>query len=243
MNKNPDSRMKILALETVDISASVALMENMEIIGTKFLSPRQRSAQFLNVAVTELLKEAGWRPTEVELVALPVGPGSFTGLRVGVTFAKTFSYITGAAAVGLNTLDILAANAPAEFRKISVALDAQRGEVIVRDYEETSSDAALFHHMKPLGEMRLLNFETWTKTLEPGMAVTGPILARKGGFLPADVPRVPEEFWQISPILVGKMAWERFSSGQADSIWEMLPIYSRPSAAEERLMEARKKPI
>ncbi len=251
--------MKILALETLDVSASVVLMEDMEVVREVTLTADQRSAQFLTPAVTGLLADAGWEPREVALVALPVGPGSFTGLRVGVTFAKTFAYVTGAAVLGLNTLDVLAESAPPEFRRVAAVMDAQRGDVITRTYvaenaENASAGACenaetpCFSRMKPWDDMRLADFDAWVAFLareaetDGKIAVTGPILARKKAFLPRTVECVPEECWRITPVTVGRMARERFLAGQRDSLWDMLPIYARRSAAEERRLEKSASP-
>ena len=223
--------MKLLALETVDISASAAILEDAEVIREISLPPEKKSAQFLTPMISELLNDAGWTPADVELVALPIGPGSFTGLRVGVTFAKTFAYITGSAVIGLNTLDILAAAVPECFPYVSAVMDAQRNQVIARKYTGKT----------PCDEMRLLDFDAWAATLDAQTAVTGPILKRYGKLLPAEIPQVPEEFWRISPAFIGKMAYEMFLASRRDSVWDMLPIYARQSAAEERLMEARRK--
>lgn len=228
--------MKTLALETVDMAASVALMEAGETVREVTLAEGQRSAQFLTPAVMRVLAEAGWRPADVALVALPVGPGSFTGLRVGVTFAKTFAYVTGAAVIGLNTLDVLAESVPQGCGKVVAAMDAQRGDVITRTY------ALRDGRRVPCDEMRLVAFDAWLAGLAEmsaveEIAVTGPILAKKQAFLPPGAVCVPEECRRISPVVVGRMARERFLAGQSDSIWDLLPIYARRSAAEERRME------
>ena len=59
------------------------------------LDPTRRSAQTLAPAIATLLDAVEWRPADVELVAVATGPGSFTGLRIGVTTAKAFAYAAG----------------------------------------------------------------------------------------------------------------------------------------------------
>jgi len=86
---------RILALETSDTAGSAALLDGERLLAEKLLAQGQRSARALAPAVRELLTDAGWQPKDVELVAVTVGPGSFTGLRVGVTTAKAFAYAAG----------------------------------------------------------------------------------------------------------------------------------------------------
>ncbi len=66
----------------------------------------------------------------MKLVAVAVGPGSFTGLRVGVTTVKLFAYAVGAEVLGINTLEVIAAQAPDEIGDVWAVLDALRGEII-----------------------------------------------------------------------------------------------------------------
>jgi tRNA threonylcarbamoyladenosine biosynthesis protein TsaB len=119
--------LNILALETTDLAGSVATWADGRLFRELSLPSHQRSAQSLAPAIGDVLAQTGWRPTDVNLVAVTVGPGSFTGLRVGVTTAKTLAYCCGAAVVGLDTLEVLAAAAPNGFTRLAVAVDAQRG--------------------------------------------------------------------------------------------------------------------
>lgn len=141
--------MKLLAIETADLYGSVALTDD----GRTFLSddlPRdQRSAESLVPAIGKLLARSGWKPSDLDVLAVAVGPGSFTGLRVGVTVAKTLAFAVDAQTVGVGTLETLSTRVAADREPIcaslreyfdvlppnqtgfvlSAAVDAQRGEV------------------------------------------------------------------------------------------------------------------
>ncbi|MEX0712672.1 MAG: tRNA (adenosine(37)-N6)-threonylcarbamoyltransferase complex dimerization subunit type 1 TsaB, partial [Pirellulales bacterium] len=91
--------MRILALETSGKSGSVAVLRGDVLLAEEPLEPSQRSAQSLAPAMRQLLEAVAWTPRDVQLVAVTLGPGSFTGLRVGVTTAKTFAYAVGAVVV------------------------------------------------------------------------------------------------------------------------------------------------
>ena len=102
--------MRILALETTDKTGSVAAIDDDNLLAELMLDHTQRSAQSLAPAMQRLLKQVGWLPADVQLVAVSVGPGSFTGLRVGVTTAKVFAYAVGAEVLGIDTLEAIAGN-------------------------------------------------------------------------------------------------------------------------------------
>ena len=84
--------MRLLALETSGMSGSVATLASGGKPQVVRLPATERSARGLAPAVREAVRLAGWKPTEVGVVAVTVGPGSFTGLRIGVTTAKTLAY-------------------------------------------------------------------------------------------------------------------------------------------------------
>ncbi|OHB85019.1 MAG: tRNA (adenosine(37)-N6)-threonylcarbamoyltransferase complex dimerization subunit type 1 TsaB, partial [Planctomycetes bacterium RBG_16_64_12] len=112
--------MKVLALETTERVGSVAAMDDGNLLCELKLCPKQRSAQSLAPGIKMLLERVGWQPTDVDLVATTVGPGSFTGLRVGVTTAKSFAYGVQADILGVDTLEVIAAAAPAHVQTLSV---------------------------------------------------------------------------------------------------------------------------
>ena len=95
--------MRILALETVAAAGSIASWMTSVSSRSPNLTPRAARTD-AGSGIAELLKRGGWRPTDVELVAVAIGPGSFTGLRIGVTTAKAFAYAVGCKVVGVNSL-------------------------------------------------------------------------------------------------------------------------------------------
>ena len=88
------------------------MAEDGRVIGQRVLPEKSRTAQALVPAIRSQFDAAGWKPTDVQLIAVTQGPGSFTGLRVGITTAKTFAYAVSAQVIGVNTLLALAEQAP-----------------------------------------------------------------------------------------------------------------------------------
>lgn len=228
--------MKILAIETVDVSASAAILEDETVLEAVHLDPKQRSAQFLAPAVRQLLTSQGWKPTDIELIAVVQGPGSFTGLRVGIAFAKVFAYAVGADVIAFNTLDLLAVQVPENVEHLSAALDAQREQVVTKNYVRNSESGVL----EPESPMKILDQEDWLENLPENIWITGPILAKIAKKLPENVHLVPSECWTPSVETMGKAAFRLYQEGRRDDIWNLLPIYSRPAAAEERRIQKEK---
>ena len=221
--------MKILALETTERIGSVAVLHDDKLLKELTLGAKQRCTQSLAPAIKALLQDVQWQPSEVGLVATTVGPGSFTGLRVGITTAKTFAYATGADILGIDTLDAIATAVPREVQTLCVAIDAQRGQV----------SAACFER-QPDGQIEatvpgeLVDVDAWLDSLPKGCSVASPLLDKLKGRLPEQVLALPPEFWRPTAAAVGLLAARHYAQGRRDDLWQLVPRYSRRSAAEEK---------
>ncbi|MCA9248351.1 MAG: tRNA (adenosine(37)-N6)-threonylcarbamoyltransferase complex dimerization subunit type 1 TsaB, partial [Planctomycetales bacterium] len=121
--------MRTLALETSERVGSLAAFDGDQLVASFELAADQRTAAVIGSAVGDLLHRASWRPADVQLVAVTSGPGSFTGLRIGVTFAKTFAFAVQAEVLACDTLDVIAAGCPESQRVLWTATNAQRQQV------------------------------------------------------------------------------------------------------------------
>src|SRR5215831_14854533 len=126
---------RMLLIETSGRAGAVALAEGAALLSTRRLDETRHQARDLAPAVAELLAAAGWKPRDVSAVVVSRGPGSYTGLRVGVMSAKTFAYAAGCALLAIDTFAAIAAQAPAEAAPLDVIADAQQDRVYVQRYE------------------------------------------------------------------------------------------------------------
>jgi tRNA threonylcarbamoyladenosine biosynthesis protein TsaB len=181
-------------------------------------------------ALRTLLDAAGWEPASLGLVAVTVGPGSFTGLRIGVTTAKAVAYATGAELIGVNTLAALAAQPPKSESPLWTIMDAQRGELFVSKFTLEQSG-----NIVSACDTTIESRGAWLAKLCEGDRVTGPALRRMALPFPSGVTMVPEEYWQPTAVSVGRVGWSSFCGGQRDDVWKLLPQYYRLSAAEEKV--------
>jgi tRNA threonylcarbamoyladenosine biosynthesis protein TsaB len=224
--------MRILALETTEKIGSVAVADDCKILVELDLDHTQRSAQSLAPAMQAALKQAGWRPGDVQLTAVSIGPGSFTGLRVGVTAAKVFAYAVGGEVLGVDTLEAIAAAAPDDVTEVSAAVDAQRGQVAARRFARRSDG-----WFEPLGPERLIDVDAWIEELPQGMAATGPALVKLADRLPSGMRVLDAKHWTPRASAVARLAARDYALGRRDDLWQLIPHYSRRSAAEEKLVQ------
>jgi tRNA threonylcarbamoyladenosine biosynthesis protein TsaB len=219
------------------MTGGVAVAVDDKVLAESDLEPRQRSAQSLAPAIKAVLAHIGWQPRDVGLVAVTVGPGSFTGLRVGVATAKVFAYAAKAKVLGIGTLEVIAAAAPPEIDKLSVAIDAQRGDVVARDFQRGAAGG-----LESLGQHRLLPQAEWLTGLPPGFAVAGPVLKKWTEPFPPGIEILPADLWQPTAANVARLAYHDYCAGRRGDPLRLLPVYSRPSAAEEKLAKSCKSP-
>lgn len=135
--------MRILALETATRSGSVALLDGERLVER----PVDLRGAGAVAALERLLEETGTRPGAIEVVAVSVGPGSFTGIRIGVAAAQGFSVATGAGVVPVGTLDGLAWSAlgtewGVAGTRLLASVDARRGEVYASLYRAAAGGSS-----------------------------------------------------------------------------------------------------
>jgi len=227
--------MRILAIETVETTGSVALLEDERLVAERGLDPHSRSGQSLAPGIEQLLEQSGWRAADVQLVAVATGPGSFTGLRIGVTTAKVFAYATACQVIGVSTMAAIASRVPGDVPRFSVILDAHRDELFVADF--TRAGGQLVGQQTTRIELA----ERWIAELPPGAVVSGPGLAKYSARLGAQTVKVDSRLWAPTATAVGRLGWRAFAAGGRASPFELVPRYFRRTAAEETAEGKRQK--
>lgn len=124
--------MRVLAIDTSTHRASAALLEAGKLVATREHAAPKQSAERLLPLIAELLAEAGWQRSSLQRLGVAVGPGSFTGLRIGIACAQGLALGLGVPLVGVTSLRAMARAVPLEMPGARCAvLDARRGEVFV----------------------------------------------------------------------------------------------------------------
>jgi len=224
---------RLLILETSGRVASVALAEGGRLLGTRRLDEASRHARDLAPAVAGLLAEQGWRPRDVHAVLVSRGPGSYTGLRVGVMSAKAFTYATGCALLAVDTFAAVALQAPAACGRLDVLADAQQERVYLQSFIREGSV------WRPLEGLAIVSGTDWLTRRRGDAWVTGPGLKKWEGRLPLEVHRVEEARRDQQPEGVLQLGLARYRADERDDVWSVEPLYLRPSSAEEQWQARR----
>ncbi|MFL5245413.1 MAG: tRNA (adenosine(37)-N6)-threonylcarbamoyltransferase complex dimerization subunit type 1 TsaB [Gemmataceae bacterium] len=226
---------RLLILETSGRIGLVGLAEGSRLVASRRLDEARRHARDLAPAVADLLKEQKWKPGDVQAVIVSRGPGSYTGLRVGIMSAKTFAYATGCAFLAADTFAVIAANSPAPVQSLEVIADAQQGRVYVQRYgcKDESQD---WHARTPL---TILALDEWMAHRHDSDWVTGPGLETYGSKLPAEYNVVDPAFWHPALERLLQIGLARLERQERDNLLTAEPLYLRGSAAEEKWQSLR----
>lgn len=228
--------MKILAFESSAKAGSVALTQDGKLLAESYQNTGLTHSQTLLLMAQELLKSCGVTPKEVDAVAVAAGPGSFTGVRIGVAAAKGYAWGGEKPCYGVSTLESMAYNAGRDGYVLPV-MDARRAQVytaLFRGTERVWEDQAIA--LKDLAEK--------LKTLEGPVYLVGDGSVLCYNTLKEEIPGLvmPAEHLQhqraAGVALAAEAAVARGESGDAASL---KPNYLRLSQAERERLEKEKR--
>ena len=127
--------MKILGIDTSSMAASVAVIEDNKLICEYKIKTKKTHSQKLMPMIENMLGLSDLNVREIDAIAVCEGPGSFTGLRIGMATAKAIAHVNDIPVIGVNSLEALAANMNLCDKKICSILDAQRNQVYTGRYQ------------------------------------------------------------------------------------------------------------
>jgi tRNA threonylcarbamoyladenosine biosynthesis protein TsaB len=220
--------MRALAIETSGSAGSLAIVEPGQILAQETFPHGLKHAAQMLPRLDALLRLRGWKPDHIEEIYVSVGPGSFTGLRIGITLAKTIALAVGAKLVAVPSPRVLAENAPPEALHLLIVLDARRGSVFTARYQRidhawTELEPA---HLDRLTEalaraprpVHLLGegLSVHTPPIDPGIVVTERAL------------------WMPAAATVARLGAAMARAGDFTAPDALVPLYLRQSEAEEK---------
>ena len=224
--------MPAIALETSARSGSVALVESdgTLVAEQQFPHDLKHAAALISILDT-LTKSHAWTPTDIQEIYVSAGPGSFTGLRVGITVAKTLALSLNARIVAVPTTDVLARNAPPDAQNILIILDAKRNQIFTARYRQQGGQ---IHQEEPA------HLDTLPAILSRAprpVHLIGEGIPYHRQSIPTDDPQIiltPEETWRPRASVVAQLGWHLARSNHFTDPDRLTPTYLRRPEAEEK---------
>ncbi|HEX8324719.1 MAG TPA: tRNA (adenosine(37)-N6)-threonylcarbamoyltransferase complex dimerization subunit type 1 TsaB [Tepidisphaeraceae bacterium] len=241
---------RALALETSGRQGSVALAEDGVVVAEETFSHGLQHAANLLPMIDRLTVARGWTPASIDHVYVSVGPGSFTGLRVGVTLAKTLAFATGAKIVAVPSTRVLLANAPAEATEVVIVLDAKRGQIFTarfaRPNVDSNVDAAAGAGAPDADwtEIEPAHLDTLAAVLARSrrpVHLIGEGLPYHRDAIPPGEPNVivtPDTAWQAHARHVATLGTRAAANGDFADPFTLTPLYVRLPEPEEKRLAA-----
>ncbi|MBK7611685.1 MAG: tRNA (adenosine(37)-N6)-threonylcarbamoyltransferase complex dimerization subunit type 1 TsaB [Actinomycetales bacterium] len=208
--------MLLLALDTSTSAITVALHDGARVLAEATTLDARAHGERLAPGIREVLEAAGATPGDLTHVVCGLGPGPFTGLRVGIVTARVLALVTGAALHGVCSLDALAAAGPEG--EVLVATDARRKEVYWARYAVSP------------GSVRALSAPAVTKPAELAPQVRALPTVGRGPVLYPGLFPAPVDVLDVSAAALADLAVARLAAGEA--LADREPLYlRRPDAA------------
>lgn len=229
--------MKILALESSAVAASAALCEDEMLLGQTYLHTGLTHSQTLLPMAADLLEQCGLKPQDLDLIAVAAGPGSFTGLRIGVAAAKGLAWAAELPCAGCSTLEAMAWSLAGFQGEVCAAMDARRHQIYNARFQVNGTAP---HRLTPDRAIALADL---VKELEgtsvPQIVVGDGAQLCYDALTAAGIPAIlaPPNLRMQSAWGVARMGLELARTGQTVSPGELVPIYHRLSQAERERLE------
>ena len=212
----------LLAIDTSSAQLGLALYDGATVPAELTWTSRARHTAELAPALAGLLERVGLPPSGLSALAVAVGPGSFTSLRVGISFAKGLALARKIPLFGIGTLDVVAASVPLQNLPLAAIMQAGRGRLAVGWYAASESG---WQAQGPAGTM---SADELAESIHHPTLVVGELnaeerarLARKrvNVLLASPAQSVRRAAW------LAELAWSRLQAGESDDPASLAPIY------------------
>lgn len=224
--------MPILAIDTATVVSSVAVAEENKLLAEITIQTKMTHSETLLPHVEQVLAIAGVAKKDLQAVAVSIGPGSFTGLRIGLATAKAIAYGLGIPVIGVPTAEALAWHYPIAEVAIMPFIDAQKNNVYAAIYYWAAGQC---QEVVPIQVYSLEEALALAGQQDRRVLAVGDIAARKLATreeLPTNVQVGPAHLLMPRAANVAMAGWQRLQAGQVDSVMDLEPVYIRRSEAE-----------
>lgn len=226
--------MRVLAVDTATLTGAAALLEGDMLVAECRLNLALTHSERLLPAIDHVLAAAGWTLADVDGLAVALGPGSFTGLRIGVSTLKSLAFAARKPLVGVPTLDALAWTLPFAAHPVCPILDAKKGEVYTALYRTDGG------RLERLWDYRAIAPAALAAAL--AAEIRGPVVFVGDGVAPfapllhtvlgADARLAPPALRLPSAATVAELGHGALERGESADPATLVPLYLRRSEAE-----------
>ena len=231
--------MLILAFETSAKAASVALLEQGKLLGEQYQNTGLTHSQTLMVMAEDLLKQCGKTVSQVQAVAVAEGPGSFTGVRIGVAAAKGFAWGSQIPCYGVSTLEAMAKSLDAYEGVVCACMDARRSQVYNALF---AAEAGILRRLTPDRAISLEELGQELKAIDGPIFLVGDGAVLTHNTLSSQMPLILPGEHRLHQRAVGValVAEQMAAAGAIGDAARLSPNYLRLSQAERERMEREK---
>ncbi|GAA3645096.1 tRNA (adenosine(37)-N6)-threonylcarbamoyltransferase complex dimerization subunit type 1 TsaB [Asaccharospora irregularis] len=233
--------MRILGIDTSTMAASVAVIEDNQLVCEYTINTKKTHSQKLMPMIENMLKESDLNINDIDLIGICVGPGSFTGLRIGMATAKAIAHVNNIPIVGVTSLEMLAANMNLCDKKICSILDAQRNQVYTAKFEYIGNRLVQINDTDVLEIDKLINE---ISSSEDDYILIGEAVYKYEEKLKdienISIPSPSHNVTKASSLC--SIALEKYNQGEnIESCYTINPMYIRKSQAEVQYDEKMKR--
>jgi tRNA threonylcarbamoyladenosine biosynthesis protein TsaB len=232
---------RALAIETSGRLGSVAILEDGQVLAEdQFPHGLQHAAEIIP-RIDRLCRNRGWAPSDLQQVFVSAGPGSFTGLRIGITLTKTLAFATGAKIVAVPSIHVLARNAPPDARNLIIVLDAKRDQIFTARLARTQHNSHDWHDWIEQEPAHLDDLPAMLSRSPRPVHLLGEGIPYHQKFIPADdrdIVITPPDLWRARASAVAIEGSRMSAAGQFTDPDHLIPIYIRMPEAQEKWEKA-----
>ncbi len=212
----------LLAIDTSTRGIGVALYDGAQVLSESLWQSANHHTTELAPAVAQIFTRFGLEKSGLAALGVAIGPGSFTGLRIGLGLAKGICFSRKIPLVGISTFDILAAAQPPSNRKLAAVIQAGRRRLAIGWYQYEPTG------WQPTGELQNLTLDEFADQLESPVLICGELnqaarqrLGRKFKTVQLASPAMSAR----RPGVLAELAWNRWQANDVDDIATLKPVY------------------
>lgn len=224
------NRLKILAIDTSTDTGSIAITDGEDILIESILNVGKTHSETLIPSFQEMLEKTQLDIKDLDLLALTLGPGSFTGVRIGTSTVKGFALALGKPVAGISTLEALASNFPFSSLPIVPLFDARRGEIYSAMFKWENGE------IKRLSEDRAASLDDAISKIKTKTIFAGEGLDKYGQMIKETLGDnavfAPRANWYVRASNVAALGLKSYKAGGELDLATFTPSYRRKSEAE-----------